>query len=154
MSELQKILDQREITPRTLSRLSGVHLKTLEKYLGQDGPYYTQGRLKVYWKLAKALDVDVEQLLLGGLWRPGDDVVRADITLSDAIATAADKQGVAICAINNTLRGILDIHDYQTISQYCHYRWTPDICVALQIATCLNCTIDALWGEYFKESLK
>ena len=154
MSELQKILDQRGISPRALAGMSGVNLKTLEKYLGQDGPYYTRGRLSVYWKIACALGVDVEQLLLGGLWHPDAiGITRDSITLSEAICKAAADQGVAVCAINNTLRGILGIHDYQTISQYCHYRWTPSICVALQIATYLNCTIDALWGNYFKESL-
>ena len=150
MTELQKLIDQKEITPLKLSKLSGVHLRTVEKYLSQDGPYYVRGRLRVYWKLAQTLKVDVEQLLLGGLWLPNNGARREAISLSDAIQAKADSQGVAICAVNNTLRGILDINDYQTLSQYCHYYWAPDICTALQISTYLNYTIDALWGDYFR----
>lgn len=155
MSELQKLLDRREITLHALSDMSGVHIKTLEKYLSQDGPYYAHGRLKVYWKIARALDVEVEQILLGDLWAlTGANVSRTHIALSDAIVATAESRGIAVCAVNNSLRGILDIHDYQTISQYCHYRWTPEIYAALQIATYVNCTIDALWGDYFKENEK
>ena len=151
MSELQKLLDRRGITLYALSQKSGVSLHTVQKYVATEGPYYAKGILKVYWKFAESLGVDIEYLLLGDLWHPDDSIIRYPICMSDAVRLKASSLGVCPCAITGSLRGILSV-SYQTFSSYNNYHGLPAINRALQISTYLGCTLESLWGTYLRRN--
>lgn len=151
MADLHQFIEERGISVRELSRLTNVHPNTLNKYLSADSNSCTNGRLRVFWKIANGLEVDVETLLCGDNWHPTEDIIRSPISIHDAISRKAVWLNTSTMDIRNQIRSLLHLDNYSTLSAYENYRWVPTIADALSISQYLNCTIDALWGKYFKE---
>ena len=148
MSALNQILDQRNISVRELSRLSNVHPNTLTKYISTG--ISSDCRLRVYWKIAVGLGIHVENLIYGITWQPASDMVDTPITLYDAVDRKAVWLHTSHLAVHNQIRERLHLDDYATFSAYENYHWVPTVGNAIIIAEYLNCTIDALWGSYFR----
>ena len=148
MSKLKELLEQKELSIRQLSRLTKVHKNTLLKYLSVDTPYYDNGRLRVYWKIATGLEIEVEEVLLGSDWHPASDIVRSRMTIAEAVDRKAVWLNTSAMDVHNQIRELLGLNDYATFSAYENYRWMPTIEDAIKIAEFLNCTLDALWGDY------
>lgn len=150
MNNIKYIVEQRGLSVRELSRITNVHKNTLIKYLDTDDCYLKDGRLRVYWKIANSFDVEVEELLYGDSWVYGDNVITTPISISDAVERKAVWLHTSHMDIHNSIRDVLGLSNYSTFSGYENYRWVPTIDDALKIAEFLNCTINALWGSYFR----
>lgn len=151
MSVLQQILDQRGISIRELARLCNVHPNTLNKYISNEAWCLTKGRLRVFWKIANGLEIHVENLIYGSDWQPMPDTVIISMSLCNAVDRKSVWLNTSRMEIHNQIREKLHLDNYATFSAYENYRWLPTIADALIIAEYLNCTIDALWGNYFRE---
>lgn len=151
MPVLQQILDQRGISIRELARLCNVHPNTLNKYISNEDWCFTNGRLRVFWKIANGLEIHVENLIYGSDWQPMPDTVIISMSLCNAVDRKSVWLNTSRMEIHNQIREKLHLDNYATFSAYENYRWVPTIADALIIAEYLNCTIDALWGNYFRE---
>ena len=154
MNEVKRILDERGISIRAFAKVTGIRPCTLTKYLDAEEFYYKKGYLHKYWQMANALEVPVEELLIEDGWNPTPDIIRKPITIAHAVELRAKEWDTSILDMHNRIRKYIGIpNDYLKYSGYENYRWCPPIPVALKLAKYLNCTIDALWGEYFKRGI-
>lgn len=139
-----------DLSVRQISRMTNVHKNTILKYTSTEDRYLSDGRLRVYWKIANGLNLQVEQLLFGLDYKFSENTLTEPITLYKAVERKSIWFNTNTMDIHNQIRALLNDADYQTFSSYENYRWVPTVADAIKISEYLNCTIDALWGEYFR----
>lgn len=151
MTALGKLLDKQNISYRDLGKQLDIRNSSLVKYVNNSNTYYSKGYLRVYWRIAQLLKCDVEYVILGDIWKHNIDIIDHPISLFDAVSLKAKQLNTSVLDVHNMLRQVLDITNYSILSGYENYRFTPSIKNALLISNFLGCTINALWGNYFRE---
>lgn len=143
---LKKQITSRGIKVANLCMDTNIGQETIYKYTKCDY-YYPQGRLSVFLKLSEHFGVDVENFMFDD-WDP-NSVKHTPIELETAIAQHYGKNKIE--KTRRELRKAMDCpKDYLKLYRYSTYRDFPYIKDAYIIANYLGYSINALWGERYR----